>query len=93
MKYLGFIIEAGAGLLIDPEKIRAIREWKGLKIKKRVRVFLGFANYYRAFIDKFVTIVTVFIVLTGKYLFLWTTGAQKFFKSLKKSFIFALILA
>ena len=37
--------------------------------------------------------VAPFIVLTGKYLFLWIPEAQKTFKSLKKSFISALILA
>ena len=35
------------GLQIDPEKTKAIREWKAPKTKKRVRAFLGFANYYR----------------------------------------------
>ena len=77
---------------MDPEKTRAIWEWEAPKIKKRVRAFLGFANYYKAFINKFAT-ATPFIALTGKYLFLWTPEAQKTFKSLKKSFISAPILA
>ena len=93
MKYLGYIIEAGVGLRLDPEKIKAIQEWEAPKTKKRVRAFLRFANYYRAFINKFVTTATSFTVLTGKYPFLWIHEAQKAFKSLKKSFIFALILA
>ena len=69
MKYLGFIIEAGVGLRMDPEKIKVIREWEAFKIKKGVRVFLRFANYYRAFIDKFVTTVVFFTVFMGKYFF------------------------
>ena len=93
MKYLGFIIEAGVGLRMDPEKIRAIWEWEAPKIKKGVRAFLMFANYYRAFIDKFVTTAAPFTALTGKYPFLWTPEAQKAFESLKKSFISTLILA
>ena len=93
MKYLGFIIEAGVGLQMNPEKIKVIREWEAPKTKKRVRAFLRFANYYRAFINKFATTVTSFTALTGKYLFLWTPEAQKTFESLKKSFISALILA
>ena len=75
MKYLRFIIKVGVGLRIDPEKIRIIEEWETLKIKKGVRVFLGFANYYKAFINKFVTTVALFTALTGKYPFLWTLKA------------------
>ena len=68
------------GLRINPEKIKAIREWEALKTKKRVRAFLRFANYYRAFINKFAITVTPFTALTGKYPFLWTPEAQKAFK-------------
>ena len=93
MKYLKFIIKAGVGLRIDPEKIKAIWEWEAPKIKKEVRAFLGFANYYRVFIDKFVTTAALFTALTGKYPFFWIPEAQKAFESLKKSFISALILA
>ena len=58
-----------------------------------MRAFLGFANYYRAFINKFVTTAAPLTVFTGKYLFFLTPEAQKAFKNLKKSFISALILA
>ena len=58
-----------------------------------MRAFLRFANYYKAFIDKFVTTAAPFTAFTGKYLFLWTPEAQKTFESLKKNFIFAPILA
>ena len=70
MKYLGFIIEVGVGLRMDPEKIKAIREWETPKTKKGVHAFLGFANYYRAFIDKFATTAAPLMALTGKYPFL-----------------------
>ena len=63
------------GLRMDPEKIKVIREWEAFKIKKRVRAFLGFANYYRVFIDKFVTTAAPLTALTGKYPFLWTPEA------------------
>ena len=58
-----------------------------------MRAFLGFANYYKVFIDKFATTATSLITLTGKHFFLCTPKAQKTFESLKKSFISALILA
>ena len=69
VKYLGFIIKVGVGLQMDPEKIKVIREWETLKTKKGVRAFLGFANYYKAFINKFVTTAASFITLIGKYFF------------------------
>ena len=92
-KYLRFIIEVGVRLRMDPEKIKAIREWKAPKTKKGVRAFLRFANYYKAFMNEFVTTVAPFMALMGKYLFLWIPEAQKAFESLKKSFISAPILA
>ena len=60
---------------MDPEKIKAIWEWEVLKIKKRVRAFLRFANYYKAFINKFATTAAPLRILTGKYLFLWIPEA------------------
>ena len=56
---------------MDLEKIKVIREWEVPKIKKGVHAFLRFANYYKAFIDKFVTTITPFTAFTGKYPFLW----------------------
>ena len=77
---------------MDSEKIKVIREWEILKIKKGVHAFLRFTNYYKAFIDKFTITVTPLTALTGKYPFFWTPEAQKAFKSLKKSFISTPIL-
>ena len=58
-----------------------------------MRAFLRFVNYYKAFINKFVTTAAPLTTLTGKYLFYWIPKAQKAFENLKKSFISALILA
>ena len=58
-----------------------------------MHAFLRFANYYKAFINKFATKVAPFTAFTGKYPFLWIPKAQKAFKNLKKSFISAPILA
>ena len=75
MKYLGFIIKAGVGLRMDPEKIKVIWEWEVLKTKKGVRAFLKFVNYYKAFINKFATTAAPLTALTGKYPFLWIPEA------------------
>ena len=75
VKYLGFIIKAGAGLRMDPEKTKAIREWEAPKIKKRVRAFLRFANYYKAFINKFVITAALLTTFTRKHPFFWIPEA------------------
>ena len=75
MKYLRFIIKVGVGLRMDPEKIKVIWEWEVLKIKKGVYAFLRFANYYRVFINKFVTTAASITALTGKHPFFWTPEA------------------
>ena len=77
---------------MDPEKIRAIWESEALKTKKGVRAFLGFANYYKVFIDKFAITIAPLTALIGKHPFFWTPKEQKAFESLKKSFISAPIL-
>src|SRR5271168_1756144 len=56
-KYLGFIIEAGKGVRMDPEKVKAILEWEAPKSAKGVQSFIGFANFYRRFINGFSKIV------------------------------------
>lgn len=53
IKYLGYIVETGVGIRMDPEKVQAIKEWKSPTSVKAVRSFLGFANYYRLFIKDF----------------------------------------
>jgi len=49
-KYLGFIIEAGKGVSMDPTKVEAIMNWAAPTTTKGVRSFLGFVNFYRCFI-------------------------------------------
>ena len=65
-KYLGFIIEAGKGIRIDPDKVKVIREQEAPTIVKGVRGFLGFANFYRRFIQHYSNIVLPLTALTKK---------------------------
>ena len=94
VKYLGFIIEARKGICIDPEKVRAIREWEAPATLKAVRQFLGFANFYREFISEFSNIACPLTQLTRKGApFQWGSEEQAAFYKLKEMFITALVLA
>jgi hypothetical protein len=92
-KYLGFIIEAGKGVRMDPEKVKAIVEWEPPTSVKAVRSFLGFANFYRQFIRNYSDITAPLTDLTKKISkFQWTDEASKAFHMLKKLFTTAPIL-
>lgn len=92
-KYLGFIIEAGRGLSMDPEKIKAIKDWEAPKTVKGVRSFLGFANFYRRFIKNFAGLAAPLTRLTGNIAFQWTQEEQKAFDTLKDIFVTEPVLA
>ena len=45
IKYLGLIIEEGK-MMMDPSKLKGIRDWPIPKTVKQVRSWLGFGNFY-----------------------------------------------
>jgi hypothetical protein len=48
-EYLGYIITP-TGISMDPEKVKAVEEWKEPTNIKGVQSFLGFTNFYRRFV-------------------------------------------
>ena len=87
-KYLGFIIEAGKGLRMDPAKVEAIVNWSAPTSVKGVRAFLGFANFYRRFIKDFSAEVAPLDRLTKKNArFISDESANGAFERLKKKFM------
>lgn len=94
VKYLGFIVEAGKGIRVDPEKIRAIEEWERPRTVKGVRGFIGFANYYREFVPNFSETARPLTALTKKGVpFIWTNQCEEAFRRLKTLLICAPVLA
>jgi hypothetical protein len=94
VKYLGFIISAGEGVKVDPEKVDAIRSWEAPTTVKAVRSFLGFANFYRDFIEDFSELAAPLVRLTRKEEpWRWKKAEQAAFEELKQRFITAPILA
>ena len=53
--YLGHEV-SGAGIAPDPQKIAVVQEWPVPQTVKELRTFLGFASYYRRFIESFAKI-------------------------------------
>lgn len=92
-KYLGFIIEAGQGIKMDPVKVEAIVQWESPTSVKSVQSFLGFANFYRKFISGFSRLAKPITDLVRKDgVFKWTDEAETAFRTLKHMFITGPIL-
>ena len=63
--FWGYVIRPGE-LGMDPNKVTAIQEWPEPKTVKEVQAFLGFANFYRWFIEKYSQKATPLTNLTKK---------------------------
>ena len=93
VKFLGSIITTD-GIQMDNKKVKAIREWPERRNLKEVQAFLGFANFYRRFIQGYSQICTPLTKMTKKeQLFHWECEQREAFEKLKKKFILAPILA
>lgn len=86
-KYLGYIIDVNEGIKMDPDKVKAIAEWKAPTTVKSVRSFLGFANYYRLFIKDFAKLSKPLTNLTRKNNpFEWNQECEDAFQEIKLRF-------
>lgn len=65
INYLGLIISKN-GVSMDKKKIDAIISWPTLKTVKELQSFIGFANFYRQFIEDFLEITNMLHKLTRK---------------------------
>jgi len=84
VEYLGVLI--GNGLVkMDPIKVQGISEWPTPQTVKDVQSFLGFCNFYRAFIKNFSDIVRPLNDLTCKNeQFIWSPECKATFLHLKE---------
>ena len=98
VKYLGVLITTD-GLKMDPRKVDTIVNWKPARCVKDVQAFLGFANFYRRFIQGYSKIAAPLTTLTRKdrkaFMFPWSKDGpeERAFDELKKAFTSAPILA
>jgi len=87
------VIEAGVGVRIDPEKVKAILSWEAPRSVKGVQSFIGFANFYRKFIQGFSDVVWPMMSLVKKdTAFAWIAEADQAFEQLKGLFTEAPVL-
>ncbi|KAL2086104.1 hypothetical protein ACEWY4_017163 [Coilia grayii] len=103
VNYLGHVISA-EGVSTDPEKIRAVVEWKRPRTLTELRSFLGFASYYRRFVEGFAKCAAPLHKLVGVLQGLqkkarsntvegrWDAACETAFASLKSKMVSAPIL-
>ena len=84
--FLGVVI-GPEGIKMEKKKVKGVLEWPTPKCVKDVQKFLGLANYYRQFIEGFVSIARPLhdIVKKDKK-WEWTEKQGKAFEELKRSF-------
>lgn len=66
VKYLGHVVDA-QGVHTDPEKISALKSWPRPSNFKELKCFLGFAGYYRRFVEGYSKIAKPLNRLTVGY--------------------------
>lgn len=92
VEYLGVIVTPN-GISMDPGKVDTILKWPSPRTVKDLQSFLGFANFYRRFIDNYSGIVRPLTRLLKKQnVWEWTPECQSVFKLLKEAFTSAPIL-
>ena len=92
MTLVGYIFSP-ASIGMDPEKIKSILQWPVPKSVKEVQSILGFANFYRKFIDNYSRLATPLTTLTRKLVrFTLSDEADATFRSLQQAFTMAPIL-
>lgn len=93
ISYLGHVI-SDKGVATDNTKVDDVLSWPTPMNIKEVRSFLGLAGYYRKFVKHFAMLAKpLYQLLKKDMLFIWTSGHEEAFHSLKQALSSALVLA
>lgn len=91
--FLGHIL-GKEGFLVDPSKIEAVMNWPRPASVFKVRSFLGFARYYKHFVEGFSKIAVSLTELTYEsMMFLWSHKCEAIFEELKQHLMTAQVLS
>lgn len=92
VEFLGYVFTVD-GLQMDNSKVQTILDWPTPQSAADVQSFLGFANFYRRFIEGYSDIILPLTQLTHQNTrFAWNTDCEDAFNFLKQSFTTAPIL-
>ncbi|KAG1925134.1 retrotransposable element [Pimephales promelas] len=94
IQFLGYIITPH-GITMDQRKVEAVLNWPQPTTRKELQRFLGFANFYRRFIQNFSPISSPLtdLLKSGAKSLSWNTRATQAFQDLKSAFSSAPTLA
>ena len=82
--FVGHVI-SHKGLEVQDSKVSVIRDWPAPANRKQLRSFLGLANYYRKFVQRFAELANPLTQLTSpQQPYVWTELHQRAFDSLKR---------
>ncbi|XP_070002912.1 uncharacterized protein [Nicotiana sylvestris] len=83
--FLGHVISR-EGIMVDPQKIAAVKNWPRPTTPIEIRSFFGLAGYYRRFVEGFSSLASPLTKLTQKAVkFQWSDTCEKSFQELKSS--------
>ena len=72
---------------MDPKKVKAIVSWQDLGNVMGLRLFLGFCNYYKRFINRWSDKMELFMRMMKKdELWRWDDDKVRLFKEVKQEF-------
>ncbi|XP_070002479.1 uncharacterized protein [Nicotiana sylvestris] len=81
--FLGYVASR-EGIMVDPQKIAAVKNWPRPTTPTEIRSFFGLSRYYRRFVEVFSTLVYPLTKLTQKVVkFQWSDACERSFKELK----------
>ncbi|XP_078461913.1 uncharacterized protein LOC144726833 [Lampetra planeri] len=87
VRYLGHIVDS-SGISTDPAKTDCVGSWPTPTSVSDVRSFIGFASYYRRFVEHFATIAKPLHALTAKGVkFKWGPEEEAAFRSLRDALV------
>jgi hypothetical protein len=91
--FLGHVLSV-KGVVVDPDKVRDILDWKPPITGHQVCSFLGIVGYYHRFIPDFSKISKpITELLKNQVKFVWSPECEKAFQTLKKLLTTAPVLA